>query len=470
MARPLRHLGLGLALLVFLSLNLAPQWGALPSNPYAQAALQTAARTTATQPVKLAAKDLYDFAIRQGLTSALRRGLILRNHGLGQTPFHKLARTWHTVLLYQLRTARIPEAWKTAAAEVHKKLGGRGDFLNALSSAGSNGRDFNLRRGLLRDEFISYALFFLKAFVPERINECVKEPVELATKCIAEYEEPLQAALISTLTSFFHFVVARSPSSRIVTLSFIFAAVSSCPFGYLTEPNFVYGALLDSQLELLKPLASMRHVASAKPCPAMKKALLHVFMINGVTPGDMMRTKNLIEEFTKIPDTTEKAVSDESKAIEDAGKLDEKELLKKDSADDEPALETAEQVLSMLVSYLDANDPAGGEGSLSSRLGDNVKSHLEADNTSAGREYLDRVRTLLEGQKNDALDLKSFQLAALMKDLSDAVDAVAKENPQNIPLLPAEGDSREEAASSVLEKIRGLDFHTAPFLQPKEDS
>lgn len=472
MARPSRCFTLGLALVGLLSVNLVPEWvNANTSNEattLSEALYLKGSQKLAGAPAKYIAGDLYKLLIREGLVPKLDHARIHIAQNYGNSVFHKLARAWHAVLMYQLRAARIPDTWKTAAAEVHRKLGGRGDLLKALPLPGRKGREFNMSRGLLREEFLSHALFFLNAFVPQDIEKCRSKRDDLAVSCIAQYDEPLKAALISTLTTFFEYIVARLPASRILTTSFIFAAVSPCPFGNLIEPVFVYGVMVDSQMDLLKSLASIRRVATAKACPDFKKALLRVLMAAGVTPGDMMRAKNLKGEFRKFADSPRKAVKAVSEAVNEAGIIDLENLLKKNGTPAGPAMDTASEILAELEAYLAKMPVRGREDFFASPVGERAKQYLEAGNSRAGRGYVDRLRMILEDDGAGSFGPLALKMEDLVKELSNAFAAEAKANPQGVPLKPAKADSVEQQAKQVLDQTRKFSLQTEKFLPPKQ--
>lgn len=70
--------------------------------------------------------------IHEGLVPKLPQTRVHTSQNYGNLVFHKLARAWRTVFMYQLRASRIPEGWKTEAAEVPRRLGGRGDMVKAI--------------------------------------------------------------------------------------------------------------------------------------------------------------------------------------------------------------------------------------------------------------------------------------------------------------------------------------------------
>lgn len=394
--------------------------------------------------VKPLMADFYRLLINEGVVPKVNHALLRFDQNYGGSPFHKLARTWHAVLMFQLTAARIPESWKTAAAAAHKKLGGRGEFIQALPDSGRRGRVLNLASGPLREEFLSYALFFLNAFVPDDISACASKKLSEAEECIGQYEEELQTALLATFSSFFQYVVPRTPSSRIATTSFVFAAVSPCPFGYLVEPAFVARVLQGAPRDSLKHFASIKRVASAKPCPDLKKALLQVLLLNGVTPADMMKTKQINEELGKIAASASAMVMEKTKEIIAA--LDPKTgLMEAFEGAAEP-----EELLAQLAAFMGANA-------------------TEKDAQSFGADYLDRVKTLLEGLDVGAFKPPSMSMEDLMKGLSDAIAAEAESNPHRAALKPEKKmDSLEMEAQEVLKQMRNFDLQTKTFL-PDDD-
>lgn len=474
MARPSRCLTLGLALVGLLSVNLALEWvnaatGEESVSP-SEAFYRKGSQKLAGRPAGYIAGDLYKLLIRDGLVPKLDRARIHIYQNYGDSVFHKLARAWHAVFMYQLRNPRFPDAWKIAAAEVHRKLGGRGDFLKALPVPRKKHREFNLNSGKLREEFLSLALFFLNAFVPKDIERCRDKKDEVAASCISLYHEPLQAALLSTLATFFEYILARCPASRILMTSFIFAAVLPCPFGYMIEPVFVYGAMVNSPLDLLKSLSSIKHMVSAKACPDFKKALLRMLIAAGVTPGDMMRARNLEKEFSKFPDSAKKAVKAEAEAVNDAGSIDVENLLKKDGAPAGPALDTAGDMMAELGAYTATVPTMGREDFFASRIGQRAKQYIDLGSSKAGRGYADRVKLLLEDDGLASFGPLALMMEDVLEEVTNAFEAEAKANPRNIPFKPANSDSLEQQAKQVIDQTRGFNLQTEKFLQPKQEN
>lgn len=455
--------------LIFVFLVVGRESNTLPISDAEKAAMSTATGKSTRGVVKPLSQDSYEFLIRKGLVPLINHGLLQMGQNLGTSALHRLARAWHAALVHQLGIASTPESFKTTAAEVHKSLGGQGDFIAAALQNETNG-EFKLSKNFLKDEFLSYANFFLHVFVPKDISRCVKKPENLATKCIAEYEQALQAALNTTMLAFFHFGIPRARVSRILTTSFICTAVSPCPFAHLVEPAFVYKAIKNQSMDFTKPLESIKSTLSAEPCPAFKAALLRVHMAHGVTPADIMNAKNLKEEFEKIPHSKEGAINAEKESIMDALKISLKDDSKKGEGADVSGMENAGQILTEVLSHFGASHPKGVDGFLNSPLGSSIVAYVTSDDVPGGRAYLDRLTQLLEGQKADGENFESFLMVQLAKELSDALGAEGQEDLHlHVPLLPAKIDSLDEAAKTVLETIRGFKFQAAPFLKPKDD-
>ena len=427
-----------------------------------------AARWGTMKVMKAILRDTYRVLIREGLTPKISRSLLRLDQNYGDSPFHILARTWHAALMFQLTAAKIPESWKTAAAAAHKKLGGRGDFIQALPTGDKRGGALNMTSGPLREEFLSHAMFFLRAFVPEDISECKSMKLTEAEKCVGQYEEQLQTALLATFSSFFQYVVPRTPSSRIAPISFVFAAVSPCPFGYLVEPAFVARALQGAPRENLRRYASIKRVAKAKPCPELRKALLRVLLLNGVTPADMVRAKNMKDEFGKINASVSDLMTEEGKKITAASTVDPKSLLTEGEA--EP-----EQVLAQLAAYIEAiktDDVEGSLAALSSQSPVSQRAQLESakEGPSPSADFIDRAKMLLEGQNVSSFKPPPLTMEDLVQNLSEAIAAEAKANPHRAALKPdMENESLEAVAQEVLKKMRDFDLQTKKFLSHDKD-
>lgn len=457
----------GLALLALVAVNLTPDCGAFTPEQAADAAQEKATQKLTGDAVKFLTQDLYDKLMRKGLTQGLRRGLHRIGQSISSSPFRRLAHAWHEMLGNRLRTAKIPESWKTTAVELHKKLGGEGDLLAALPNQDVKGGVLNLKGSFLREEFISLALFFLNVFVPQQISKCVNEPDNLATSCIAQYEQPLQAALISTLSAFFHFVISQSSASRVLSQFFVSAAGSPCPFGFLMEPVFVYGALLGSDVELLKPLSSVKREASAKACPDLKMTLLNVLMLNGVTPADMMKAKSMKEELGKFPNSRKNAIVAEKESIMEAGEFDQK--LKEGDTATAITMEDAAQLLTDLMSHLGTLHPKGEKGFRDSPLGAKVTGNLASKRGSAGLGYLQRAKEILGIQKNSMPDVGGFKMSDLLKELSDVLQPDAQEAQKRVPLYPVKAESLDDVAKAVLDQLKNFGPKGVYFLQPAKD-
>lgn len=364
-------------------------------------------------PTKQATRGLYNLLIREGIVPQVKNASIYMSHNHGNSVFHKLARAWHTVLMHQLKAVRLPESWVTAAAKVHKKLGGRGDLVEALPTSVAPGTDVNISNSLLQRKFLSYALQFLNYFVPKDIEKCVHQDSSAAVTCVAEYGQSLHSALVATLTAFFEAIAAQSPSSRVLSISFVFAVVSPCPFRFLIEPAFVYSVLAGFQFEF-KPAESVWRVPEGKECPEFKKTLIHLLMTVGVTPGDIMGAKDLEKDFSKFSVTASEEVSE-------ATKIDRNTLLKKNDTADRPSLDTASEVSAQLDAFLGAMPFGGRDKFFASRVGQKTKTRLGSGSSTASAEYLDRLRTILEdGNTSDIVPL-SAMMEDLVKELSNTL-------------------------------------------------
>lgn len=364
------------------------------------AAKKKASEVTVTKWVKPPLKHAYQKLVREALAPQVKHMILRLGQEYGTAFHHKIARAWHTALTFQLESIRLPDVWIKAAAELHRKLGGEGNLVETLHNPSARMGDLNMSKGLLRDEFISYSIFFLSTFVPKTITDCMLEDEYRVHSCILKYKQQLQAALLSTLTSFFQYVIPRDSASRIASKSFVLTAVSPCPFSHLVEPKFVSGALKGENSENLILLASIKRVALQEACPDLKKPLLRVLMINGVTPRDMMKSKKLDEELAKVVSTVKETVDAEREAIDKAASIDWSGLRK---------------------------EVTDGK--------------LEVDGL---RQYLADLKA----------DISGLELTKLTNKLSEEIEAEAEENPQRVPLRPVKTTSPAGDAREVLDKIR----------------
>ncbi|KAL8455214.1 hypothetical protein Emag_000959 [Eimeria magna] len=418
--------------------------------------------------VRNAAKEAYAALIRAGLMPLIGRGFRQMKLDYSSSPFHRLARTWLSYFFHFLKKSKLPEKWTETAAGIYKKLGGRGDLVETMAGFSSPGNGFNISSsGPLREEFISYAYFFLNAFVPETIGECLKQRDDLATDCIAEYQESLQAALLSTLNAYFHFVSSRAPATRIPTAAFVISAVTPCPFGFLTEPTFVYGAMLGAKDELLRPLATLKRAAAADKCPSMKKALLRVLMASGVTPADFMAKQKVSDDLVKF--NLDKVLEAETKELQKLTAVNKDSLRKEAAPKDARRIETSEDLLSILGDIYSEVPEVTMERLMESPLGERIKPMLELLDTPEGVAYRQRVEAFAEKQQKDNTNLSSFLFEEVVKELAKEIEKEAKENPQGTPLRQKGVKSIDEEAQKVLELVRGFSFKASPLYPKKDD-
>ncbi|KAL8430547.1 hypothetical protein Efla_000492 [Eimeria flavescens] len=460
MARLLRPSKGGLVLLLLL-LQGAAVFGSLEAMQ-TEAKLSTVGASTKVL-TKTAAGHLYDVLIRNGLFSQLSKAFLVMNQELRRSPYHSIARRWHTMFVYQLTKNKFPEAWKQTAAERHKSLGGEGDLLAALEERGDGSSFSNLREGPLRDEFISYALFFLKTFVRESICDCLSEP-ETLEQCVSPYQEELKAALSSTLRAFFEFAASRTPGKRLLASAFVLLAAAPCPFSYLTEPVFIAAALMRIPNRQLKGLTSEVNAADADACPEENDKLLRVLMANGVTPADRMRIQGLKGELDKL--SAASVLQTEGEAIKELLAFGEK-LLAGEGADPD-FLKTAEEALKQVTSLYKELPRASLQDLLDSPLGKRLQASLEAFDRPEQKAFVNRLRTLLEGQEEGVLAFDKLLRGEAMKELAEALEAEAKDNPQGAPLRQKKAESKEEEAAEMLELVRGRNLTLSP-LRPKEE-
>ncbi|KAL8429629.1 hypothetical protein ACSSS7_006468 [Eimeria intestinalis] len=454
--------------LVFLGLALSHTRGVESAAEAREIAERVGVGVTSKLLTKSAAKDAYAALIRGGLLPLLRRGLRHLKLEYSPSAFHKLARAWHSYFFQKLDKSKLPEKWVETAAGIYKKLGGEGDLAEAMAGLSSSGAGFNISfRGPLREEFISYAYFFLNAFVPETIRDCLKQTDDQAVDCIAEYEEPLQDALLSTLSAYFHFISSRAPATRIPAAAFVIASVTPCPFGFLVDPTFVYGAMVGAKAELLKPMTSLKRAAAASKCPSMKKALLRVLMASGVTPADFMAKQKVSDELVKF--NLEKVFEGETKELRDLTAITKDSLRKDGDPEDAPRVESPEDLLTLLGDIYSEVPEITMEGLMETSLGERIKAMLEAFDSPAGVAYRQRVEAFAEGQKKEDIPLNSFSLEDSVESLAKEIEDEAKENPQRTPLRQKEAESIQEEAAKVLDLMRHFNPIASSLYPKKED-
>ncbi|KAL8273681.1 hypothetical protein Esti_002393 [Eimeria stiedai] len=427
--------------------------------------MQIAARTGVGATTKFWAKNLasdaYDALVRNGLMPFITRSLRQMRLEYGSSPFHRLARAWHSHFFHALKKSKLPVTWTETAAEIYKKLGGQGDLLETMAGFSSPSTGFNISSsGPLREEFISYAYFFLHAFVPEAIGQCSKKPADQAVECIRKYEEPLQAALLSTLNAYFHYISGRAPATRIPTAAFVIAAVTPCPFGFLVEPMFVYGAMVGAKDELLKPLTTLTRAAGAEKCPSIKKALLRILMASGVTPADLMAKQKVSDDLVKF--NFDKVLEEEAKQLEELTAVNKDSLRKEGATKDAPQVGTSAELLSVLADIYGEGSETPMEQLMESSLGERIKLMLEALETPEGVAYRQRVEAFVEGKQKEETPFSSYSLEELIKELANQITKEAKENPQGTPLRQSDAETIGEEAQKVLELVRGLHFKATP--------
>ena len=437
-------------------------------------------KTAVGKATRSVAGDLYDRYIRHGLFDELgeaQRELVYLH---SPSPFVKIARAWQTAFAYQMRAARLPESWKAAAADLHKRLGGKGNLLLSLPPGGRKGRDMNMGYGTLQRAFISFALFFLNGFVPEEIAKCRFKTDNSAAICISRYERNLLDALFSTIVAFIQFIVMRAPGCRIASTIFVFAAVSPCPFGYLVEPAFIYGALSDSHPDLLKSLASIRRVASTKPCPDHKKYLLRALMVNGVTPGDIIRATGAKKDLGALVVSLESMVEAEQEALKDfEDNSVENILIDKDGDEHVPAtkpLELKEELEEFLATEQfihPAEGESGDEGENSMKqLSEAAITMFNSTSTDEAKAFLDRVRAVLgagSSVKTERPELPFLDFQGAMEAAKEELKAEMEKNPHSAPLTSDKTADRSEQAEEALAIVRGGGLRAGSLFAPEEE-
>ncbi|CDI83976.1 hypothetical protein, conserved [Eimeria acervulina] len=339
-------------------------------------------KTAVGKATRSVAGDLYDRYIRHGLFDELgeaQRELVYLH---SPSPFVKIARAWQTAFAYQMRAARLPESWKAAAADLHKRLGGKGNLLLSLPPGGRKGRDMNM--------------------------------------------------------------------------------------GY------------DSHPDLLKSLASIRRVASTKPCPDHKKYLLRALMVNGVTPGDIIRATGAKKDLGALVVSLESMVEAEQEALKDfEDNSVENILIDKDGDEHVPAtkpLELKEELEEFLATEQfihPAEGESGDEGENSMKqLSEAAITMFNSTSTDEAKAFLDRVRAVLgagSSVKTERPELPFLDFQGAMEAAKEELKAEMEKNPHSAPLTSDKTADRSEQAEEALAIVRGGGLRAGSLFAPEEE-
>ncbi|CDJ69617.1 hypothetical protein, conserved [Eimeria necatrix] len=413
-------------------------------------------------------RDLYEVWVRKLLLKELRGAHEDFVQAHSPQLYYKIARAWHSAFCHQLRTARLPASWRAAAAAVHRKLGGRGDLLQALPPVGKKGRRLRLQQQQPKRDFIRFAVFFLRAFVPASLEKAAAKDSAAAAAIISRQEPNLRAALYSTLAAFFQFLVGSAPGCRITATAFVLAAISPCPFGYLVEPAFIYQVLRNSPPETLHSLASLRRVATSKPCPDFKRDLLQLLMVNGVTADDMSRATNLRKDLAKLIVPVEQIVAEKEEELRKMEEISLKDLLRKDG-EDAAVAETPEDLRAGLDDLF-ANSGVPGNENAENNLQKAAEVHFSDPDTAAAKAYFDRVRLLVDGNaaSDGFLDLPSADFQTLMEKTAAEFEEEDRSNAQRAPFKVDRSAGIKEQTEEAIQQARGGRLRVEPFFPPQK--
>ncbi|XP_022591552.2 uncharacterized protein LOC34622346 [Cyclospora cayetanensis] len=416
-------------------------------------------------PLENAEKDLYDALIRNGLFKHLDDAQAELRQNFGTSTSRRIARWWHVALMHELRSKRFPESWISAAANMHKKLGGQGDFIAALHPAGYQGSSLNAASGSQRAAFLSLAYLFLTLHVPQELQNCVYEKSDAAiTECLGRYTEAVQSALFSTLTSYFQYIPPQYSASRIPAVAFVLAAVSPCPFGFMAEPAFIKAALTGGSAASIKALGSLKQVAGSKSCPEFRKQLLRALMISGITPGDIIRAQGLADQLKQHKASARDEVEAVSEELNKLGEISA-DLLGGEDEKTSAHLDSSE-IQELLTSFLNTTSQQDIQAFFDSTVGKRVQAAFQ-DSQSSNSAFLDRVLGLAGSVSGSVPPDMSFD--SLLKQFADTLESEARENPQRVPRLLPPGASKKEQAEELLKQSRNFSLHVAPFMPTKED-